>query len=177
MKTGKQFRLAILVFILSMATVPSHAGMYVSGALSLNDYRYSNIDDAGGYTLGIGYRPARGWLGGEVSYIDAGSASISGQGTLEVSGSSVAAVFWIQGEEADATGLSGNIKLGVYSMTATVAPATADSTGLRLGMGFEFKINNHLGWYTDLDGYSLVDYTNNNEGNLIVLSLGLRYYF
>lgn len=151
--------------------------MYVSGAVSLNDHDYSNIDDAVGYTLGIGYRPTRGWLGGEVSYIDAGSASISGQGNLEMSGTSVAAVFWIQGEEADATGMSGNIKVGAYRMTATVASVTVDSTGLRLGMGFEFRVNKQLGWYTDLDGYSLVDSTINNERNLVVWSLGLRYYF
>ena len=177
MKTGRQFRLSILVFLLSLAAAPSYAEMYVSGALSFNDHSQSNIDDAGGYTLGIGYRPERGWLGGELSYIDAGDANISGLGTLEMSGASASAVFWIQGEEADATGMSGNIKLGVYSMTATVASSTADSKGYRLGMGFEFKINNHLGWYTDLDGYFLVDATNDNEDNLAVLSLGLRYYF
>ena len=130
MKTGRQFRLSILVFLLSLAAAPSYAEMYVSGALSFNDHSQSNIDDAGGYTLGIGYRPERGWLGGELSYIDAGDANISGLGTLEMSGASASAVFWIQGEEADATGMSGNIKLGVYSMTATVASSTADSIGV-----------------------------------------------
>jgi len=160
-----------------MATEPAHAGVYGSGALSLNEHRYSNIGNAGGYTLGVGYRPERGWLGGELGYIDAGSASIGGLGTLKMSGTSASAVYWIQDAEGDAARMSGNIKLGVYSMKATVAPSAAHSTGLRLGMGFEFRINDRLGWYADLDGYSLVDSTNKNEGNLVVWSLGLRYYF
>ena len=177
MKIIQPFNLALTALSLLLVTGTAHAGMYVSGALSLNDHRFINVDDAAGYTLGVGYRPTRGGLGGEVAYINAGSATISGLGNLEMSGTNISAVYWIPNDVPELAYMRGYVRLGVYSMTATVTPSTADSSGISAGMGFEFRIKPRLALYADLDGFALIDATNANLDNLSVWSFGVRYHF
>jgi hypothetical protein len=177
MDTIKPFILVLSALSLLLATGTVHAGMYVSGALSLNDHRFANVEDAAGYTLGVGYRPTRGGLGGEVAYINAGSATISGLGNLEMSGTNVSAVYWIPNDVPELAYMRGYVRLGVYNMTATVTPSTADSSGLSAGMGFEFRVKPRLALYADVDGFALIDVTNGNLDNLTVWSFGIRFHF
>jgi hypothetical protein len=176
MKKAKLVTVVISALLLSSVASASYAGMYVSGALGLNDHRFSNVSDATGFTAGVGYRPERGGLGAEISYLNAGRATISGFGDLEMSGSNISVVYWIP-NDSELQYMHAYLKLGVYNMSATVAPATANSSGLSAGMGFEFSVNPKVGLYADLDGYALIDATNNNVDNLGVWSFGVRYHF
>jgi hypothetical protein len=176
-KKPKPVLLAIASVLLSFIPVVSYAGMYISGAFGLSDHRFANVGDAASYTLGIGYRPTRGGLGGEIGYVNAGSAVIGGVGNLDMSGTNVSAVYWIPNDVPELAYMRGYVKLGVYSMTATVVPSTADSSGISAGMGFEFRVKPGLGLYADVDGFALIDATNANLDNLTVWSFGVRYHF
>ena len=165
--------------LLSLFAKPAvtHAGMYANGGLSLNDHGFEVDGDAPGYMLAAGFRPAQGGLGGEIAYVNTGSVAVSGLGNLEMTGSNVSAVYWFRNEDARAAAMSAYVKLGLYNITATVAPATANSTGYSAGMGFEFKANRSLAYYTNLDGLALVNATNGRLDMLTVWSVGIRYYF
>ena len=151
--------------------------MYASGAVGITEHRFIDVGDAGGYALAIGYRSRYSPLGIEASYLDAGSAPISSGGSLKMSGSTVSAVWWIRNQEPETEFMSGYLKLGLYDMTTTDAPFTVSGTGWRFGMGFEFKTSRNLAFYTDVDGYALVDTPGGSLDNLTIWSAGLRYYF
>ena len=177
MNTGKQLGLAGLALLLSLATATGHAGMYVSGGIGLTEHDFVDVGHSSGYVLGIGYRPEYGPLGIEVGYLDTGSAPISGIGNLEMSGSTVVAVWWMRNWDPQTEFMSGYLKLGLYDMTATDPFSTVNSTGWRFGMGFEFRTSRNLAIYTDVDGYGLVDTPGGSFDNLTIWSAGLRYHF
>lgn len=176
MKPGKSFLLVTFFSLFSIST-PSQAGMYASGGLSLNDHGFEVDGDAAGYTLAVGYRPKQGGFGGEIKYLDTGSAAVSGLGTLKMSGANISGVYWIRNNDGRAAGMSAYVKLGLYNINASVGPASASSQGYSAGMGFEFKVNRNMGIFTDLDGFALVDATNNRRDMMTVWSIGVRYHF
>jgi hypothetical protein len=172
---GKILSIGLSLFLLLLTSATARAGLYISGGLGLTSHDFIDVGDAGGYAVAIGYRPAYGPLGFEASYLDAGSAPISGGGSLAMSGTSVSAVWWIQNRDPGTQYMSGYMKLGLYDMTATDTPFTTNDTGWRFGVGFEFKASRNLAIYTDVDGYGLVD-TPGGLDNVTIWSAGLRYY-
>jgi hypothetical protein len=176
---GKHPGLALLLLFTLFISSIAHAGLYVSGGLGLTSHDFVNVGDAGGYAVTIGYRPEYGPIGLEASYLNAGSAPISGGGNLEMSGSTFSAVWWIQNWDARTDIMSGYMKLGLYDMstTDTFPPAASTSnTGWRFGVGFEFRTSRNMAIYTDVDGYGLIDSPGGTD-NVTIWSAGLRYYF
>jgi hypothetical protein len=169
--------LAIFAVLLSSLPVAVYAGMYVSGAMSLNDHGFEVDGDALGYTMAVGYRPQRSGFGAQLGYSNTGSASVSGLGNLKMTGANLSAVYWIPNNEPRLAYMHGYVKLGIYNMTATVGSATEYSKGYSAGMGFEFKVKPYLGIYTDLDGFALVDATDGRDDMLSIWSIGARYHF
>ena len=94
-----------------------------------------------------------------------------------MSGANFSIVYWIPNNEPELAYMHGYVKLGIYKMRASVALSTANSTGWSAGLGFEFRVRPNLGLYADVDGFLLVDATNNLEDNLTIWSFGARYHF
>ena len=165
------------VLVLSFISGSASAGLYVSGALGLSDHRFANAGNALGVNAGIGYRPAQGGFGGELKYIDAGSARVRGSGDLKMSGTNAAVVYWIPNDNPELSYMHGYVRLGIYGLRTTYAASSEYDTGYSAGLGFEFRVRPQLGLYADFDGFILIDATNDHLDNLSVWSFGVRYHF
>ncbi|MDX5151160.1 MAG: hypothetical protein R3188_01670 [Acidiferrobacterales bacterium] len=173
--------IASLLAIVTMSTCSTaSAGMYMLGSAGITAHEYVDVRSAGAYKLGVGFMMPTNF-GFEASYMNLGSALVSGGGTLEMSGTNLSGVF-----ELPLRPLVMSFKLGIYNIDTThVDPGfpfsgSAGSSGLSWGFLLGYEINRNTMLFMDTEGFdSIVVPTGSGDSweSPALITFGVRMEF
>jgi OmpA-OmpF porin, OOP family len=153
----------------------SDVGWYIGGSIGQTSYDIAgvpagvSVDDSDtGFKLFGGFQLTRHW-GAEASYIDFGTATVSGalSGEVGVEAFTFAGTGTLPlGENFALLG-----KLGFAMWDASGSGGSTDGTDLYFGIGARYSLNRNLGIVVD---YEIVDA---DPDSVSMLSIGVRYKF
>jgi len=152
----RNFLVLLAAVVGAFASSTVSAGMYMFGGAGIMAHEYVDVRSAGAYKVGVGYMMP-GNFGFEASYMNLGSALVSGGGTLEMSGTNFSGVF-----ELPLRPLVMSFKLGIYNIdTTNVDPITpfsgsAGSSGLSWGMLLGYETSRNMMLFMDIEGFNSI---------------------